>query len=505
MLAEAKVVRDDWRRFSKWLWPAVVWSPDQASMIQSFEDNRQTFVVAANEQGKDFAAAFCAVRRFLTRRECRGVITSVAGNHLGILWGEIERFIYTSRIPLTVDRGGPLEVLNREIYKVKNGKRCPISYIKAMVAEEETKMAGHHAAHTFFMGDEASGLKDGYFSQALGWADKFLIFGNANPCQNFYRKAIKGGDVFVNGMCFRKIIRMKAANSPNVMARRRVMPGVMTWDDYQLHRATWDVMKQKTHLDAEFWEGASISWFPQDWLDHAEELARWLVEVRRGPFYMGVDPAQGGDDSTWAVVDSMGVYRLVAKKTADTNDVFNTTIQLMDEFGIEAPNVIFDLGNGGQVHVDRLRAAGRRVRGVGFGEGVTPQLRAGPTSLREKKEQREDRYVYVDRRSEMYGEFRNLLNPQGLNKFRVGGVEYTGFGLPVGGEWDELRRQMAPIPLTPDNVGRLRLLPKHKPNGETDEETLVGLIGRSPDHLDAVVMAVWGMLNKPRVVKMGVG
>ena len=57
----------------------------------------------------------------------------------------------------------------------------------------------------------------------------------------------------------------------------------------------------------------------------------------------------------------------------------------------------------------------------------------------------------------------------------------------------ELRHQLSPIPLTYDDEGRLRLLPKTKKTPNSKELTLVDLIGHSPDEADSVVLAVYGM------------
>jgi hypothetical protein len=73
----------------------------------------------------------------------------------------------------------------------------------------------------------------------------------------------------------------------------------------------------------------------------------------------------------------------------------------------------------------------------------------------------------------MYGQLRLLLDPEGDPV--TSGRET--FAIPAG--YAELRRQLAPAPLTYDREGRLKLLPKRKPGtGQGSGETLVGLLAR---------------------------
>lgn len=107
--------------------------------------------------------------------------------------------------PLDAKNGGPLVRNQREIKKVVNGVVCPLSYIKGMVANEQSiaAMGGHHASpkiddglpHTLLVCDEASSVPTPYYEVALPWAKRVLVFGNSWPCENFFRKCVDGGDV----------------------------------------------------------------------------------------------------------------------------------------------------------------------------------------------------------------------------------------------------------------------------------------------------------------------
>lgn len=182
-------------RLARYLWPTVTFYDRQREVLESLVDNVETFVPAGNMLGKDFTAGYAALWFFLTRNPVRVITTSVRDDHLRVLWGEIGRFVSTCRYKLEAKDGGPLIVNHREIRKVHRGVRDDISYLLGMVSEKGEGMAGHHAAHTLVIGDEASGLDDTVYTQAGTWAKRALYLGNPNDCQNFFRAAVEGGDL----------------------------------------------------------------------------------------------------------------------------------------------------------------------------------------------------------------------------------------------------------------------------------------------------------------------
>jgi len=211
-------------------WPQVrLWSR-QREMVESVIFNRETYVVAGNQLGKDFAAAWCCVlffvapwmffprshfetveRRRLAEERRRGqpvpewefhtrkvVTTSIDGDQLRNLWGEIGRLIATSSVPLRDDRGGPLTVNQRDVSlaaeRVEAGAQ-PLNYLIGRVTATGEGISGAHAEYNLFVVDEASGSEDMIYEFAVRWAKRLLVFGNANPTTNFFWRGVKGGDV----------------------------------------------------------------------------------------------------------------------------------------------------------------------------------------------------------------------------------------------------------------------------------------------------------------------
>jgi hypothetical protein len=292
---------------------------------------------------------------------------------------------------------------------------------------------------------------------------------------------------------YRKIIRIRAEDSPNVRwgleQRSRgleptgevLLPGVLPWIDYAKRRVTWDKVRQCIGLDAEFYEGAENLLFPPDWLNAAARRAEELRYVARTAIAIGVDPGEGGAETTMAAVDKRGLIELVAKKTPDTSVITSELLAFAKKHSVPSHKVYMDRGGGGKQHADRLRSMGYEVVTVAFGEVPSLEIRYSRYPVSDRREQQEEKYAYVNRRAEMYGLLRSKLDPA---------ANPEGFALPA--DYTELRRQLAPIPLTYDPEGRLYLLPKDKKDPQSKQKTLKELLGCSPDQADALVLAVWG-------------
>ena len=489
-------------KFVEKFWPDVRLYNKQIEILRSVRDNDETIVPAGNMLGKDFIAGLCALWFFIAHKTVRIVTTSVKDDHLRVLWGEIKHFISTSAIPLRLEDGGILIVNHRAIYKHVHGVLCDKSYLIGTVSQKGEGMAGHHAPATLAIMDEASGIDEEVYTQCETWLktgiSRSLIIGNTNQCSNFFYRNIKEGDIkSPKGNYYRRIIKIKADDSPNVRWARAeinagreesgeiLIPGVLSYDDYRKRRKLWDKVRQCVALDAEFYEGAEILMYPPEWLNAAEQYAQEIkYNNKRNGLAIGVDPAEGGDSSAWAVVDKQGLIKLKSMKTPDTSVIPNITLALMHQYNVPAEKVAFDAGGGGKQHADKMRADGHKVQTVAFGSAATPIKRRGMTPLEIRKIQDETKYIYKNRRAEMYGRLREKLDPSNDTPFAI------------SADWTELRRQLGPIPMKWDTEGQLMMLPKNKRDSNSNTVTLQDIIGCSPDEADALVLAVHAMETK---------
>ena len=302
---------------------------------------------------------------------------------------------------------------------------------------------------------------------------------------------------------YRKVIRIRGEDSPNVrlaLAQIRagveptneiIVPGVLPWSDYQKRRLTWDPVRQCIGLDAEFYAGSEVLLYPPNWINRAEWYAEEIKDRDRKAIAIGIDPAEGGDKTSMAAVDEYGILDLEAHKTMDTSKIVNNAIAFGRKHKVNPRDWVFDRGGGGKQHADQLRSRGFNVRTVGFGASVKKELKKGLTSIKDQKEVEEEKYAYKNLRSEMYGALRLLLDP----------TNEQPFGIPA--KYTELRHQMALIPLQYDTEGRLNLPPKNKRSANSTELTLVQIIGHSPDELDSVVLAIYGMQHLAKRMIVG--
>lgn len=212
--------------FGRLYWPHIRFYDKQREMIESVQLNRETFVVAGNQLGKDYVAAYIALTFFLRpqlyfdpeyvaeiekwRRPgqkeyqlhtTKVISTSVKEEHLINLWGEIGTLATTSATPLMDKHGGPL-IFNERLVRWGEERfeaNNPLCYLKGMVSASGEGFSGAHAAYTLLIVDEASAVDENVYIHSQGWAKKILAFGNPWPCAktHWFRKGIEGGDIKV--------------------------------------------------------------------------------------------------------------------------------------------------------------------------------------------------------------------------------------------------------------------------------------------------------------------
>lgn len=495
------------------LWPHITLYDKQIETIYSVHNNDETVVPAGNKLGKDFVSALICLTFFLSRLPCRIVTTSVDQGQLEkVLWGEINNLVQTAKYEL------PLVVKHLDIRRLYKGKEDPKSYLIGRVAAKEEGLLGHHLARnqwgdptTLIVYDESSGIPHGFKEKTDTWAHRTLIIGNPFPCENFFKHLSKQGDVVDEnnpGRFYIKKIKIKGEDSPNVQYAVRqqqlglepddkiLVPGLLTWGEYCKRRALWDKIRQCISLDAEFYEGSEVLLYPPTWLDRAETIWNQSVKPRVNSLKaagIGVDPAEGGDSTAMAAVSPEGLLELYSVKTPDTSEIPGLVLAFAKKWNCPDHQILFDSGGGGKQIADMMRKKGSNVRSISFGEAASNVDRFKPMKTKtERKEDYETRYTYKNKRAELWGLLRRYLDPS----------EGHEFGLPP--HCVELRRQMAPIPLTYDDAGRLFIISKsrkkvmglEKERKANEGMTIADLIGCSPDEVDALSLAIYSMVYR---------
>ena len=284
-----------------------------------------------------------------------------------------------------------------------------------------------------------------------------------------------------------------------------ICPGVVDIFTYIDHRTLRDKKFQSISLDAEFYEGEEVRLFPKEWLQRAAAIGDRLDPNRRTK-YLGVDSAQGGDNSCWSEGDDLGLLKLTGIKTSNTNNIPTRTASIIRANQILPENVLFDRGGGGKEHADLLRSNGFNVRTIAFGETATdPNEYDRKLRKDEQRNNKEFRYVYKNKRSELYGLASSLLSPV---------INPKGYGIPSSilhrprsDNGPSLYDQLRKIPLWYDKVGRLILPPKIAPSDKQEDQfrevTLKKLLGCSPDEADAFVLMLYAKLRPKKRSQAG--
>ncbi len=527
-------------RFKQLFWPGSLLTDYQAEILTSIQRNKITVVPAGNKLGKDHIAAFASLQFFCSRTPCKVVTTSVNGTQLNsVLWGEIRTFIQTAVMPL------PVKVNDLQLRQYNNdGTLVGNSELIGRVVDQGEGLLGWHLPfgpkmepRVLCVIDEASGFSDNNYMGIDTWAHRILIIGNPFPCANFFKRLVLAGDQKSDAPHLDydvKIIKIPASKSPNVrlaleeerlglpISRRIIVPGCLDIDDYRYRLKTYDPVKLSAGIHAEFYEGEEVKLFPGAWLQMCKEVAETLREClyeRSSRRAIGIDTAEGGDNTVWTVVDHLGVIEQVSKKTRNTSIIKGRTIAMIKKYDVNPSDVLFDRGGGGKEHADYIRDAGYPVRSVGFGESPTSadENLVGWTAPEDKENLKEQKYAYKNKRAQLYGVLREMINPDrsmtSLKMFRdeesdlseeikaLRGVKNGVFGIPA--KYEEIFRQLAPLPLLYDGEGRMYLPPKDSNTPQSKGVTIKKLIGCSPDETDSLALAVFALVFQETVVKVG--
>ncbi len=513
-------------KFCQLAWPHLTLYDKQVDVLKSVKQDKETFVHAGNKLGKDFIAGICVLWFFCSRDPVR-VIASSSGQHQleNVLWREIKTRIEDSVIDLGIE--------TTHLRVLKNDGHSK-SYVIGIVTNKVENLQGYHLGgrsiqdttpRTLYIADEASGIDDEFHEAAQSWADRMLVIGNPMNTTNFFYRGCKRGTIkseqSASTSNTRKVLHIGAEHSPNVVIAKklkeagvggpypRVLDGVLSYEEYCERLNLWDKIKQQMRLHGKFYEGAEELLYPPDWLDAAEEAYERLnpkgyddtvgaVLGRTDTRWMGVDTGAGRDLTVWTIIDRKGVLTQLEKQTPDTVEITHRTLNLIQTYSLSPENICFDAGGGGKQISDRLKELGYMVRAIHFGSAATPpaSMSLGASRLPSlRTEYAEKKQSYKNRRAEMYGYLRLLLDPS------VAAFDDTWFAIPK--ELYRLRDELSIMPLQYSSEGKLELPPKDRRAGQKDTpqlKTIRKLLGHSPDRADSLVLAVFAMMVKGRKV-----
>ncbi len=437
------------------------WSPDQLTVIAALEAGlRQGIIAGGNGVGKDvlttgwgmYEAYVNDALAILSGAGDRQVRTVLMSREVGAMWANAAGKLPGTRYQMAIRIPGR-----------------PRGGVLAFSAADPELFVGHHGKRVFVGLTEGQAITAEIFQAAQRCVvGPGCILVSCNP---------NSKSTAVYELAQRpawEVFHWSALDFPNVVEKREVFPGAVTWEWVEERR-------QEYGTDSPFWYMAVLGQWPEVAVDALVEPA-WYDDAttpeRRaalepaaqegGRCVLSVDPARFGGDQTvvaivqggilrtfhsWRKVDTMGtaerVYRLsrdIAKSPAPPWGATRNAPVICDEPGI---------GAGVLDRLRQLRHDGARVQATGFNGWIR---QASPSR-------------WSNDRAESLWRIREGL--------RLG-------ELAILPDAPELREELLTINWSLDGRGQIAIEAK---------DDLRRRLGRSIDHTDALAMALFHLAH----------
>jgi phage terminase large subunit len=346
--------------------------------------------------------------------------------------------------------------------------------ITGVTARTLTTAAGLAGEHMLFLCEEASGIAQEIFDAIKGnmaGGARLALFGN--PTRNdgemydaFYAKGspyseARGG----------KTMRVSSADSPNVKAGEKLIPGLATKEWIRDRAEEWGKESAlfKVHVLGEHALGEDGRLIPISLI--AEANARWEDADDSGPLHIGLDPAGAsgvGDETAAAARRSQRIVEVTTRRGLDDDGHLDLVLDLVRRHGRpgEVATVNVDQEGVGSAVVARLRQYESSNPGVirVFGFKSSHNARRKPQ-------------IYDRLRDEIGAVFAAWL--------RGGGALPEDVKLAA-----ELHALEMKTKLVGSKGERAKLTPK---------ADLQKLLKRSPDRYDACALSAWEQADETQV------
>lgn len=420
----------------------------QVAILESVRDNRRTAVASGHNVGKTFNAAVAMLWFLYSFPRAKVIATAPTFPQVHQrLWNEVKRRHRLARVPL----GG--RVLDASLRINDEGWEAI-----ALSTDRPDAFQGAHEEHVLIVFDEAQGVAPEIWHAAESMMGsegaRWLCIANPIYTTGEFHSAFHGKRHLWHTM------HVSCLDHPNVIADRagepRPYPAAVTaeWCDQQAH--DWGETSG-------YYQSRVLGQFPAEGEDTLvplsllEKTCEMQSVLGASGMHMGVDVARfGTDQNVCAVLDCMKLVRVEKWGGMNLMETAGRVLHLAREMDIPESCVHVDVIGLGAGVVDRLRESDFCVDAVGFGEQASGEWSdlIGDMPLR-------------NRRAELYWALRLLLRDKRL-------ILPREFG-PVWSELTQIRYSYDPA------SGKLTIEPKDK---------IKERIGRSPDHADAVTLAL---------------
>lgn len=434
----------------------TLWA-EQARIVESVRDNRETAVRSCHGTGKSYIAARAALWFLYTHKPSIVITTAPTDRQVrGILWKEIRAAHRRARYPL----GG--EILTQEL------KLAEDWFAWGFTAPEydPDRFQGFHEVHILVIVDEAAGVSQEIYeaidSILTSEHARLLLIGNpTNPTGRF------ADDFKTPGVAKHAI---SCESTPNFTAygitREDLVTGVWEakitgplpapylitpdWAAKMIQRWGVDSQFVQARVWGEFPSAGPGTLIPLHWIEAAVE--RILEPI--GPGELGVDVARFGTDETVIVHRRGPVARVL--KVFSQKDTMTTVGEI-------------------QTALRETRATSAKIDAVGIGAGVYDRLNELGAPVREMQSgaAAQDPERFANARAEWWWGLRE--------RFETGDIEIE--------DDEDLVAQLADIKYKVNSRGQILIESKEdmKKRGRV-----------SPDRADALMLAFAKVNDEPR-------
>ncbi|MEE8112985.1 MAG: hypothetical protein V3T23_01385 [Nitrososphaerales archaeon] len=387
------------------------------------------------------------------------------------IWGDIHTLYDDAKFPV----GGKLNLT--ELKLAKN------IYASGISTKDPNYVQGIHSENVLIVIDEAPGIAPELWpaieNAMMGGNVRFLVLMNPTPVSG------PAYDIFHKHKKFWKLITMSAWDSPNVKAKKIIIPGLVTYPAVQrvIKKFGKNSNYVRIKVHAKFPTQEPDSLVPLDWIHRAYE---------REPVYgdngVATDVARYGDDNS-VLMPWSGRHIFSSSPDTVVLSGHNTMEvsgrnKLMCQTRKAKTSMIDSIGIGAGV-VDRCLETfeeGRiakemdcSVIGVNVGKGSKENVKT-KEGLR-----------FINLRAELWWRVREAFDPEGSEPISLAHDE-------------ELEEELCAMKWrVSESEGKIRVSPKTEPTtndrpvGKSQMPSLKRVLGRSPDKGDALMLAVAGM------------
>ena len=309
----------------------------QIEILSSVKDHRRVSVVGCNGSGKDWASARAVLWWVHSRYPAKAIVTGPTSRQVDdIVWNEIRHAYLQAQ-----------DQFGGQMYRTSRYQIDDQTFALGFTSDSPFNIQGFHSPNLLVVITEAHAVHQPYIDAVRRLnPSRLLMTGNPfKPSGAFFDSHHSQRHLY-------KTIQISAFDTPNVKAKRNVVPGMITTQDIEDRKEDWgeDTAMFIGSVLAEFPENLDLIVVP---LWAATQAAKRDL-APEGPVILACDVARFGHDKTVVVRRQGSVARIIWRvRGHDTMAVSGFLKAYCDENKVDAL-VVDDTGIGAGV-VDRLR------------------------------------------------------------------------------------------------------------------------------------------------------